>query len=64
MLATKALTVRVDVQLLDRFDRVVKKARKTNFNAVLDNSIQNFIRRAMESELDKIENTVANSSKA
>nr|WP_032916484.1 hypothetical protein [Leptospira santarosai] len=63
MLATKALTVRVDTQLLDRFDRVVKRARKTNFSAVLDNSIQNFIRRAMESELEKIENTVANSSK-
>nr|WP_061220914.1 hypothetical protein [Leptospira borgpetersenii] len=63
MLATKALTVRVDTQLLDRFDRAVKKARKTNFSAVLDNSIQNFIRRAMESELEKIENTVANSSR-
>ncbi|EMS89711.1 hypothetical protein [Leptospira noguchii] len=63
MLATKALTVRVDMQLLDRFDKVLKKAQKTNLNAVLDNSIQNFIRRAMESELNKLENVVANSTK-
>ncbi|WP_036059012.1 hypothetical protein [Leptospira sp. P2653] len=63
MLATKALTVRVDIQLLDRFDKVLRKAQKTHLNAVLDNSIQNFIRRAMESELSKLETTVANSTR-
>lgn len=56
--------VRIDVEDLNRFDKIAQKVEKSAFGALSDNSIQNFIRKLVRNELDRLETKVANSSKA
>ncbi|UPY78002.1 hypothetical protein FH581_003790 [Leptospira weilii] len=64
MLATtKPVTLRMETEVLDRFDRIVQKAKKKPLGTLTDDTIQNFIRRLVISELDRLENVVATSSK-
>ncbi|WP_032924256.1 hypothetical protein [Leptospira santarosai] len=63
MLAAKSVTVRIDNETLDRFERMAKKVEKSQFRAFSNTSIQDFIRRLIVDELDRLENKVANSSK-
>lgn len=61
MLATKLVSVRMDTAILDRFEKVAQKAKKSPLGSLSDDSIQNFIRRLVENELDKLETKVASS---
>ncbi|MDI7188420.1 hypothetical protein [Leptospira santarosai] len=63
MLAAKSVTVRIDNETLDRFERMAKKVEKSQFRAFSNTSIQDFIRRLIVDELDRLENKVANSTK-
>ncbi|QCO33085.1 hypothetical protein E4414_08370 [Leptospira interrogans] len=64
MLATtKPVTLRIETDVLDRFDRIVQKAKKMPLGTLTDDTIQNFIRRLVVSELDRLESKVANSPK-
>ncbi|MDI7164134.1 hypothetical protein [Leptospira santarosai] len=63
MLAAKSVTVRIDNETLDRFERMAKKVEKSQFRAFSNTSIQDFIRRLIVDELDRLENKVANSAK-
>nr|WP_061219646.1 hypothetical protein [Leptospira weilii] len=63
MLATKLVSVRMNVETLDRFERMAKKVQKSKFRAFSNTSIQDFIRKLVEDELDQLENNVATGSK-
>ncbi|MDI7181681.1 hypothetical protein [Leptospira santarosai] len=63
MLAAKSIMVRIDVEDLNRFDKIAQKVEKSAFGALSDSSIQNFIRKLVRSELDRLETKVANSAK-
>ncbi|WP_032918184.1 hypothetical protein [Leptospira santarosai] len=64
MLATtKPVTLRMETEVLDRFDKIVQKAKKKPLGTLTDDTIQNFIRRLVISELDRLESVVANSPK-
>ncbi|MDI7209113.1 hypothetical protein [Leptospira santarosai] len=63
MLATKSVNVRFDKETLDRFDKIAQKAQRSAFGSLSDNSIQNFIRKLVMNELDRLETKVANSPK-
>ncbi|MDL5247623.1 MULTISPECIES: hypothetical protein [Leptospira] len=63
MLATKSVTVRIDNDTLDRFERLAQKAQKSAFGTFSTDSIQDFLRRLLKNELDRLENKVATGSK-
>nr|WP_061205365.1 hypothetical protein [Leptospira santarosai] len=63
MLATKLVSVRMNVETIDRFERMAKKVEKSKFRAFSNTSIQDFIRKLVEDELDQLESKVANSPK-
>ncbi|EMO44601.1 hypothetical protein ACT54M_18165 [Leptospira santarosai] len=63
MLATKAVTVRIDNETLDRFEKLAQKAQKSAFGTFSTDSIQDFLRKLLKNELDRMETKVANSSK-
>ncbi|UML79958.1 MULTISPECIES: hypothetical protein [Leptospira] len=64
MLATKTIGVRFDQSDLERFERISQKAQKSAFGTLSTDSIQDFIRKVVRIELDRLESKVANSSKA
>ncbi|EKR90336.1 hypothetical protein LEP1GSC171_0273 [Leptospira santarosai str. HAI1380] len=53
----------METEVLDRFDKIVQKAKKKPLGTLTDDTIQNFIRRLVISELDRLESVVANSPK-
>lgn len=63
MLATKSVTVRMDKDTLERFERMAQKAQKSAFGSLSTDSIQDFIRKLVKNELDRLESKVATSSK-
>ncbi|AKP25958.1 conserved hypothetical protein [Leptospira interrogans serovar Manilae] len=63
MLATKTVTLRMDLEDIQRFDKIAQKLEKTVFGAAFDTSFTSFMRRAVRNELDRLETKVANSTK-
>ncbi|UVA65793.1 hypothetical protein LH336_17465 [Leptospira borgpetersenii] len=63
MLATKLVSVRMNTETINRFEKMAKRVEKSKFRAFSNTSIQDFIRKLVDDELDRLENTVANSSR-
>ncbi|MDL5247584.1 hypothetical protein QRD38_17780 [Leptospira weilii] len=63
MLATKTVTLRMDLEDIERFDKIAQKVEKSAFGAAFDTSFTSFMRRAVRNELDRLETKVATGSK-